>query len=96
MPEDEICLETSTQIVRMVNVGKPRAIEPTSIDKAPAAYKFGWNHASAMPEVTTYTPEEFYQPYAGKRKYTANPATCIHHRKRFKTRWVCSDCGTDL
>src|ERR1700744_3452195 len=38
MPEDEIRLVSGTSMVRMVNVGKPKAVKPTEIEKMPKGY----------------------------------------------------------
>lgn len=98
IPEDEVRLVSATQMVRLVNLGKPKPIEPASIDKTTAAYKFGWNHASASPYIEAIRMEDYYRPNLWQRihGYTANPYTCGHYKKRFKTRWVCIDCGSEL
>lgn len=78
---------------------RPRAIEPMSIDKPPAGWMFGFEEATAnSTDRTVYWQQETYRPNFWQRMngFHANPSTCIHHRKRFITRWVCSDCGTDL
>lgn len=83
--------------LKMVNdalnrmIGVP--IEPTSIDKATLAIKF-----DAMPSAKPPVFAEPYRPSLWQRiyGYTANPVTCGHHHSRFRTRWICADCGSDL
>lgn len=74
-----------------------KVIQPTSVEKMKPGQRF---EASGewMRDVRTNALDWIGHPdaYMRSRGYHANPATCIHHRKKFRTRWVCSDCGTLL
>lgn len=107
MPEDEIRLETSTQIVRIVNVGK--AIEPTSYDSpslrrrreqaGPMAGVVDQVITSEGREERFRTPVWHPDREMRRQGYTRNPAICVHERKRMSSatmQWRCRDCGTDL
>lgn len=103
MPEDEVRLEdseTGRVLMRITNVGKPQAIEPASIDKATAAYKFGIDHASAKPITESVAHEDYYaSPLMRRLGYHLNPYTCSHHRKRMflgSSKWFCMDCGSEV
>jgi hypothetical protein len=81
----------STSLISREQYYKP--IDPTSIDKATPAIKF-----DAMPSAKPPVFAEPYRPNLWQRVhgYTADPATCGHHHSRFRTRWICADCGEDL
>lgn len=96
MPEDEIRLETPTQIVRMTNMGRPRVLEPTSIDKLKPGERFAVDPEMMYIPLQWREPDRNPNPLMRALGFTSNPETCIHYRKRFRTRWICSDCGVSL
>ncbi len=89
-----------------------RAIEPTSIDKVTSADRFEpgavEDHfrevlSQKMHNMVNAAVMNLYEtPWnmdalMRARGYTANPKTCIHHRKTFRCDvWLCSDCGVRL
>lgn len=107
MPEDEIRLVTPTQMVRIVNVGEPKALEPTAIDKVSGKEKWlgidcgqpGEDYGvTQVFDTRNFAPPVSWNPSMELRNlgYTRNPATCGHARKKFTAssmRWRCSDCG---
>lgn len=106
MAEDELHLRTPTQLVKIVNLGKPKALEPTSFD-SPSMWRRrrreGGIRAATGLVVTNEGHQELFatptwHPDAHMRKlgYTRNPAICGHEHKRFRTHWVCADCGTEI
>ncbi len=73
-----------------------RAIEPTSIDKITTKEKFSIDpdveFIRAEMDSTDWNPNSYMRSLGFMR----NPENCIHYRKRFKTRWICSECGANL
>ena len=72
---------------------KQRVLQPTSFDKVSAEERILRDMKSAFIEV--YGEDPFLNPLR-HYGYTANPATCPHIHQRFKTKWICADCGKDL
>lgn len=77
----------------MIIYGRPKAIEPTSIDKATPEQRFGVDMPSAKLEVYD---EPTVSPLMRRLGYTRHPYACDHYRKRMylgsKVR-ECMDCG---
>lgn len=102
---DEGRSRTETGIMRMLDQHAPRkAIEPDAFTSPSHEARKRQGIASAIGNVSTnegwmtkieipkWNPN-FYMRMLG---YTANPMTCPHMHKRFKTRWLCADCGEEL
>ena len=79
---------------------KRKALEPTSIDKLPSGARWQPSDGERVKDVfpeTMRVPLMYHpNPIMRALGYHADPAFCIHHRKRFRTRWVCADCGKIL
>lgn len=97
MPEDEIRLVTPTQIVRMVNVGKLKAVEPDAVEKMPKGYSLSIDEGIGTDkgimqvyDTRTNTLERKWvldqylsvSPLMRRLGYTRNPHDCLHFRKR--------------
>ena len=81
----------------LLTSGKPKVLEPTSIDKATPEWRFGVDYASATPaeQVEPLRPT----PLMRALGYTRHPYDCSHYRKRLmlgSTIWRCAECGSQL
>lgn len=78
-----------------------KALEPSSIDKLPREERWRPSDEAQTKDVfpdTMQAPLMYRHPdwFMRQMGFHANPMYCTHHRRRFKTRWVCMDCGKEL
>lgn len=70
-----------------------RAVDPLEVEEADFSRNLMDSMASAnIPPLVSHDLD--FSDW--RRGYTHNPATCVHIHQRYKTRWICSDCGRDL
>ncbi len=93
-------------------VRKSKAIQPTSVmlpskQPKPGETTTFAESIRADPQTRSADPGLVYtrflehlldhpSPMMRRLGYTRNPATCIHHRKRYITSRTCMDCGMSL
>jgi hypothetical protein len=82
----------ATEIVK-----RSKAIEPSSVEKMPRGSRLMLDPetASSQPFRVPDSPPmpNYFMRALG---YTRQVYDCDHLHSRFKTRWTCADCGTDL
>lgn len=78
---------------------KPDAVfSPSQQD--PANYRVGKHDAvgdvGGLWEVFREAPLRHPRSFMRRLGYLNNPASCAHGRKRFRTQWICMDCGREF
>lgn len=101
-------METAHGLVKLVNVGKPKALEPAAVEKMPRGYSLGIDRGigedRGAVQVYDINRDTFYSelevsPMMRRLGYTRNPLNCGHYKKRRylgSKVWECMDCGERL